>query len=56
MDIVYFGTAPFAVPALKRLAPHIRLVVTQPDRPSGRGLKLQESPVKQVAQELALPV
>lgn len=56
MKVVYFGTAPFAVPALERLAPHVVLVVSQPDRPSGRGLKTQPSPVKAKALELGLPV
>jgi methionyl-tRNA formyltransferase len=56
LRLVYFGTASFAVPALRRLAPHIVLVVTQPDRPSGRGMRLQPSPVKQAALELGLPV
>lgn len=56
MSIIYFGTSSFAVPALIQLAPYIRLVVSQPDRPSGRGLKLQPSSVKQKALELGLPV
>ena len=56
MKIVYFGTSDFAVPALEKLANHIVLVVTQPDRPSGRGMKLKSSPVKLKAQELGLPV
>jgi methionyl-tRNA formyltransferase len=54
MKIVYFGTSDFAVPALRVLAPHVILVVSQPDRPAGRGMKL--SAVKQVALELDLPV
>lgn len=56
MKIVYFGTSDFAVPALEKLAEHVVLVVTQPDRPSGRGMKLKSSPVKLKAQELGLPV
>ena len=56
MKIVYFGTSDFAVPALEKLAKHVVLVVTQPDRPSGRGMKLKSSPVKLKAQELGLPV
>jgi methionyl-tRNA formyltransferase len=56
MKIVYFGTSDFAVPALRVLAPHVILVVSQPDRPSGRGMKLKPSAVKQVALELDLPV
>ena len=56
MRIVYFGTAAFAVPALKAMAEHVCLVVTQPDRMGGRGMKLQTSPVKQAALELGLTV
>lgn len=56
MKFVFFGTAPFAVPALERLAPFVELVVSQPDRPTGRGLKTQMSPVKAKALELRLPV
>lgn len=56
MRLVYFGTADFAVPALRELKDSIVLVVSQPDRPSGRGLTLKPSPVKQAAIELGLPV
>jgi methionyl-tRNA formyltransferase len=59
MDIVFCGTPQFAVPALERLATsgfHVRLVVTQPERPSGRGLELAVSPVKRSALSLGLPV
>lgn len=56
MRIVYFGTGTFAVPALRRLAKHIVLVVSQPDRPGRRGMKLQPSPTKQVSEELGLAV
>lgn len=56
MKLFFFGTGEFAVPALRKLAPHICLVVSQPDRPSGRGMKLKASPVKEVALELGLPV
>lgn len=55
MRVVYMGTAPFAVPALRRIAPHVSLVVSQPDRPAGRGMRLQPSPVSQVAEELGIP-
>ena len=58
-DLVFCGTPRFAVPALERLhaASHrIHLVVTQPDRPKGRGLELVASPVKQSAQKLNLPI
>jgi methionyl-tRNA formyltransferase len=56
MKLIYFGTAEFAVPALRALSTHVSLVVSQPDRPTGRGLKMQESPVKAVARELGLVV
>jgi len=55
--LVFFGSPEFAVPALRLLAEHhdIALVVTQPDRPKGRGQKLAPTPVKQAALELGLP-
>lgn len=56
MRLVYFGTADFAVPALVALRDSIELVVSQPDRPSGRGLALKPSPVKRTALDLGLPV
>ena len=56
MKLVYFGTGTFALPALFTLAPHVALVVTQPDRPTGRGMRLQPSPAKLQAQELGIPV
>ncbi|HXZ80970.1 MAG TPA: methionyl-tRNA formyltransferase [Terriglobales bacterium] len=59
MDLVFCGTPQFAVPTLRALLDHgfsIRLVVTQPDRPSGRGLELSSSPVKQLALERGLPI
>ncbi len=58
-NLVYMGTPDFAVPALPALleAGHcITLVVTQPDRPSGRGRKLQAPPVKTAALESGIPV
>ncbi|MBV9086166.1 MAG: methionyl-tRNA formyltransferase [Acidobacteriaceae bacterium] len=59
MDLVFCGTPRFAVPTLQALidAGHrVRLVVTQPDRPSGRGQELSTPPTKQLAQALAIPV
>lgn len=59
MKVVFAGTPPFAAHALKEIheAGHeIVLVMTQPDRPAGRGLKLQPSAVKQVALDLNLPI
>ena len=51
MKIVFMGTPDFAVPALKELMAHhdVIAVCTQPDRPAGRGHKLQMSPVKALA-------
>ncbi len=59
MKILYAGTPEFAVPALEALldAGHeVRAVLTQPDRPAGRGQKLQQSPVKQLALARGIPV
>lgn len=56
MRLVYFGTAEFAVPALQRLASHVVLVVSQPDRPKGRKMQLQPSPVRMAAEALGLPI
>jgi methionyl-tRNA formyltransferase len=59
MKLVFCGTPQFAVPSLERLAAagfEIQLVVTQPDRPVGRGMELTAPPVKQSALKLGLPV
>lgn len=59
MRLVFAGTPPFAARALGALeaAGHdIALVLTQPDRPSGRGLKLRPSAVAELAASLGLPV
>jgi len=53
------GTAEFAVPTLKKLLERgheVIGVVTQPDRPSGRGREVGISPVKQVALEAGIPI
>jgi methionyl-tRNA formyltransferase len=58
-DIVFCGTPKFAVPTLEKLVAagfNIRLLLTQPDRPKGRGLELVASPVKQAAEKLQLPI
>jgi methionyl-tRNA formyltransferase len=58
-NLVFCGTPQFAVPTLEKLVEagfNVRLVLTQPDRPKGRGLGLVASPVKQTAQRLGLPV
>ena len=52
MKIIFAGTPEFAVPALAALiaAKHeIVMVLTQPDRPAGRGMQLKASPIKQLA-------
>ncbi|OQC17984.1 methionyl-tRNA formyltransferase [Candidatus Skiveiella danica] len=59
MRIIFAGTPDFARVALERLHASgfdIALVLTQPDRPAGRGLKLQASPVKQFALAHGIPV
>ncbi len=59
LNVLFFGTADFAVPSLVALAEsdhNILAVVTQPDKPSGRGNRVTFSPVKVAAQELSLPV
>lgn len=56
MKLVFFGTGSFAIPALRNLREHVSLVVTQPDRPSGRGMKLKPSEVKTAALEMGLQV
>jgi methionyl-tRNA formyltransferase len=59
MRLVFLGTPAFAVPTLESLvaAGHdVLCVVTQPDRPSGRGQRLTASPVKEAAMRFGLPV
>lgn len=59
MRVVFFGTPDFAVPSLRAVAAaghELPLVVTQPDRPAGRGYRLAPPPVKVVAEELGLTV
>ncbi len=59
MQIVFFGSAAFAVPSLKALHDslhEIQLVVTQPDRRAGRGRRLQLTAVKATAEELGLSI
>lgn len=58
-SLVFLGTPEFAVPSLKKLADAevpVRLVVTQPDRPSGRGKRISAPPVKAVAEGYGIPV
>lgn len=59
MDIVFLGTPDFAVPSLKALVDNgynVKAVITQPDRPKGRGNKLTISPVKEFALSKGIPV
>lgn len=59
MRIIFMGTPEFAVPGLQTLldhSKHVVAVVTAPDKPAGRGLKLQESAVKQLALANNIPV
>src|ERR1700733_2860868 len=59
LHLVFCGTPRFAVPTLDRLVEagfHVQLVVTQPDRPKGRGLEMVSSPVKERALQLGLPI
>lgn len=59
MKLVFCGTPAFAVPTLKAVlaAGHeVALAVTQPDRPSGRGMQMVEPPVKVTAREAGIPV
>jgi len=59
MNIVFFGSPQTAIPSLKALlkAGHsVPLVITQPDRPSGRGRNLKPCPVKKFAEKNKIPV
>lgn len=60
MRLVFFGTPQFAIPSLERLLAdgmfEVVGVVTQPDKPRGRGSKTTPSPVKDIATNAGLPV
>ncbi len=59
MKIAFFGTPDFAVPSLGRLVAageDVVVAVTQPDRPRGRGQRLQPSPVKVSARDHGIPL
>ena len=59
LRVVFFGTPAFAVPTLERLVhSHHEVVgvISQPDRPRGRGQQISEAPVKALAVSLGLPV
>jgi methionyl-tRNA formyltransferase len=58
MDVVFMGTPEFAVPTLEALleSKHtVRAVITQPDKPAGRGRQLKAPPVKKLALERGVP-
>jgi len=57
--IIFMGTPDFAVPSLKALldsGENVVGVITQPDRPKGRGRKLTPPPIKELALQAGLPV
>ena len=59
MDLVFCGTPMFADPTLEKLVCagfRVKLVVTRPDRPRGRGMELAQSPIKEMAVALGLPL
>jgi methionyl-tRNA formyltransferase len=58
LRLIFFGTPAFAVPTLEALAREhdIALVVAQPDKPAGRGMKMQAPAVAVKARELGLPL
>jgi methionyl-tRNA formyltransferase len=59
MVLIFLGTPTFAVPTLERIVDaghHVMAVFTQPDRPKGRGGQMSQSPVKEAAWRLGLPV
>jgi methionyl-tRNA formyltransferase len=58
LRLVFFGTPQFAVPSLERLAREhdIALVVAQPDKPAGRGMKMHAPAIAVKARELGLPL
>jgi methionyl-tRNA formyltransferase len=58
MRVIFMGSPAFAVPCLQQVAAHheVALVVTQPDKPAGRGGQVSAPPVKLAAQALGLPV
>jgi methionyl-tRNA formyltransferase len=58
VEVVFLGTPAFSAPTLRALAAahDVILVVTQPDRPKGRGHEFSSSPVKQAAIDLEIPV
>jgi methionyl-tRNA formyltransferase len=58
LRLIFLGTPDFAVPALRALARahEVALVVAQPDKRAGRGLKLHSPPIARLAEDLGLPL
>lgn len=58
LNTIFFGTPEIAVPFLERTheLTNVKLVVTQADKPRGRGMEISACPVKKRAQELGLPI
>ncbi len=59
MNIIFMGTPDFAVESLKKIyenGHNVLAVVSQPDRPSGRGMKLKPTPVKEYAESKSLKI
>src|SRR5690606_35820173 len=58
MRVAFMGSPEFAVPALRALLDRheVTLVITQPDKPAGRGKKLTPPPVKRVAEAAGVPI
>ncbi|WP_270558098.1 methionyl-tRNA formyltransferase [Clostridium perfringens] len=58
MKIVFMGTPDFAVPSLKKMIEkyNVSAIVTQPDKPSGRGKKVSISPIKEVGLSNQIPI
>jgi methionyl-tRNA formyltransferase len=58
LRICFMGTAAFALPTMKAVAAaeEVIAVITQPDRPKGRGREVAQTPVKQLALQLGLPI
>ncbi len=58
LNILFMGSSDFSVPVLKSLHEEkwLKAVVTQPDKPTGRGKKIESPVVKHVAENLGLPV
>lgn len=58
LDVIFAGSGEFGAPTMRAIAAahRIRLVVTQPDRPAGRGQALSPAPIARLAAELGLPV